>query len=46
MPSANTCTYIKFDKHYDFDILPDGFKYEAADEIYSQYKKILICQII
>lgn len=25
-------TYIKFDKHYDFDCLPEGFNYETAYE--------------
>ena len=37
--SANTYVYIKFDKHYDFDILPNGFEYETADELKAHYQK-------
>ncbi len=39
--SSSTYCYIKFDKHYDFDILPNGFEYETADELYEQHQKNL-----
>ena len=37
--AQRTNTYIKFARHYDFPFLPDGFKYETAQEAETKFKK-------
>lgn len=37
LPSTSTYCYIKFDRHYDFDVIPHGFEYESANEAYARY---------
>ena len=38
-PNISTYCYIKFDNSYNFESIPDGFKYETKEEAYNEYKK-------
>lgn len=37
LPSSSTYCYVKFDRQYDFDIIPHGFEYESANKAYARY---------
>lgn len=41
MTSSNTQIYIKFDGHYDFESLPEGFDYYTVDDQYKKYQQEL-----
>lgn len=41
-PTISTYVYIKFDKGYDFDNIPDGFIYDKAIDAFNNYQKRII----